>query len=66
MKTCTPNVFSGVFGGICISMTALNHKRISNDASHLKYIDNFICVSVTWICALGDKKSGMTKSRHCY
>lgn len=31
---------------------------ISNDASNLKCIDNFIFVFATWICALGEKKSG--------
>lgn len=31
---------------------------ISNDASNLKGIDNFIFVFATWICALGKKKAG--------
>ena len=34
----------------------LNQKMISNDASNLKYGDNFIFVFVTWIRALEEKK----------
>lgn len=44
---------------IGISIIALNHKTISNDASHGKYIDNVIFVFATCICALEKgKKAG--------
>lgn len=51
---------------IGISIIALNHKTISNDASHGKYIDNVIFVLLlVLVLSRKKKKSGMTKRRHC-
>lgn len=46
---------------IGISIIALHQKMISNDASNVKYIDNFIFVFAPWICGIEGEKSGVTK-----